>query len=163
MPKIKLKRQPLRSNPYTGSSEVEGSFKASSDNRPVDVAQASGVPALSRGQRRRQERKERVFSKQGKVEPLFLSNHKNKSKQKMRQSDKVNTKLSELELSLHQLGDTTVKPASMSQITSNTMKKTIAVREAARMKLVQEHLSTVENPLEAVRLHLQQMIAMKNK
>jgi hypothetical protein len=41
------------------------------------------------------------------------------------------------------------------------MKKNVAVREASRMQLVQQHPSFIENPINAVKLHVEQMLAIK--
>ena len=41
------------------------------------------------------------------------------------------------------------------------MKKTVAIRETQRMKLVQQHPAFIENPIASINLHLQQMIANK--
>ena len=41
------------------------------------------------------------------------------------------------------------------------MKKEIAVREATRMKLVQNHPAFQADPLGALKTHLEQMTAMK--
>lgn len=54
-----------------------------------------------------------------------------------------------------------IRPAAGSTIKSNKMKKSVAVREAARMKLVQQHPSFQENPIMAINLHLQQMLKKK--
>ena len=41
------------------------------------------------------------------------------------------------------------------------MKKTVAIRETQRMKLVQQNPDFIENPIASINLHLQQMLANK--
>jgi hypothetical protein len=83
-----------------------------------------------------------------------------------KKGDEKKPMLSEFETGLKQQiaekGESdSIRASAASQITSNKMKKSIAMREAARMKLVQEHPAFQANPLDAVHKHLEQMLAMK--
>ena len=76
------------------------------------------------------------------------------------------TMLSELELELKDSlkpEGLTIKPSAISKITSNKMKRKVAVREASRMKLVHDHPLFKQNPLTAIRLHLEQMTRKKEE
>lgn len=93
-----------------------------------------------------------------------------KKQNKTAAKDEANTMFSNLEATLKfdlsksgsADGDSeTIRPAAGSIIKSNKMKKCVAVREAARMKLVQQHPSFLENPISAITLHLQQMLKKK--
>ena len=72
--------------------------------------------------------------------------------------------LSQLEATLKPVSDDkkdNIRPASLSTIKSNNMKKTVAIRESERLKLVQQHPQFIANPIEAVRMHINHMISMK--
>ncbi len=72
--------------------------------------------------------------------------------------------LSQLEATLKPVSDNkkdNIRPASLSTIKSNNMKKTVAIRESERLKLVQQHPQFKANPIEAVRMHISHMISMK--
>jgi len=43
------------------------------------------------------------------------------------------------------------------------MKKVVAIREAARIKLVQQHPLFIQDPINAVKNHIQQMIQKKEE
>jgi len=81
---------------------------------------------------------------------------------KREKKDAFNALLSELESSLPAASDV-VRPAAGQSVKTNKLKKTLAVRETARMKLVQQHPAFVENPIDAVKKHIEHMLAMKAK
>lgn len=158
MPKIKkLRRHKVENTaqPYSDPNvdKVEKLLASQTDGN-VDSQSAS----LSRGQRKRQVRKDRIMMKMGKVvvktTPQQDGNiHSTSSK----------LLLSELESTLTEAAEsaTTIRPSASSTITSNKMKKEIAVREATRMKLVQQHPAFQADPLGALKTHLEQMTAIR--
>jgi Ribosome biogenesis protein SLX9 len=158
MPKIKkLRRHKVENTaqPYSDPNvdKVEKLLASHADGN-VDAQSAS----LSRGQRKRQVRKDRIMMKMGKVvvktTPQQDGNiHSTSSK----------LLLSELESTLTEAAEsaTTIRPSASSTITSNKMKKEIAVREATRMKLVQQHPAFQADPLGALKTHLEQMTAIR--
>lgn len=158
MPKIKkLRRHKVENTaqPYSDPNvdKVEKLLASQADGN-VDAQSAS----LSRGQRKRQVRKDRIMMKMGKVvvktTPQQDGNiHSTSSK----------LLLSELESTLTEAAEsaTTIRPSASSTITSNKMKKEIAVREATRMKLVQQHPAFQADPLGALKTHLEQMTAIR--
>ena len=54
-----------------------------------------------------------------------------------------------------------VMPAAVSEIRTNKMRKTVAIRETNRMKLVQNDPGFIRDPIAAVTQHLQKMIKSK--
>jgi hypothetical protein len=56
-----------------------------------------------------------------------------------------------------------IRSSAASKIQTNKMKKDVAVREATRMKLVQQLPDFQSNPLSAIRKHLEQMTAIKQQ
>lgn len=115
---------------------------------------------LSRGQRRRQLKKQKVLIKLGKADPILK--HKNAYVDQTGFSHL----LSDLESSLPATDgpadrSITIIAAAAVAGKTNKMKKQIAMRESQRMKLVQQHPSFIENPVAAINNHLQHLIAMR--
>lgn len=150
MPKIqKLRKHVLAHNPYKG---VEAT-----SNKEAEETQV----VLSKGQKKRQLKKEKIRTKIGLISPVFKNSLKKKNAEA---KDKLLSELeSNLKMNLNEDGDnnTVIKAAADTSLKSNKMKKAVAVREAARMKLVQQHPAFIENPIAAINLHLQQMISNK--
>jgi len=114
---------------------------------------------LSRGQRKRQLKKQKVLVKLGKANPLL----KNKFSERTDVGESsFSHLLSDLESSLPTADDSycAVIPAAAA-VKTNKMKKQVALRETQRMKLVQQHPAFVENPVAAINNHLQHLIAMR--
>ena len=159
MPKIKkLRRHKVENTtqPYSdpNSDKIEKILDQVDKNGGTSSSQNV---SLSRGQRKRQVRKERIMMKMGKTvikTPQQEGNiHSSSSK----------LLLSELESTLSEAASsvTAIRPSASSTVTSNKMKKEIAVREATRMKLVQNHPAFQADPLGALKTHLEQMTAIK--
>lgn len=93
--------------------------------------------SLSRGQRKRQANKDRILRKLGKISPNLPNNkHKDNNSNATNESAFL---LSELEATLtSSVMKDLVKPAATS-VNTNKMKKVVAIREAERIKLVQQH------------------------
>lgn len=119
---------------------------------------------MSRGQRKRLERKQHVFQKLGKWEAPVVTAQKLKSK-KREKRDKEDGLLSELERTLKgsEASGADIKPAAASVVTSNKMKREIALREAQRMRLVQEHPAFLADPFAAMRMHIEQSLVLKQQ
>lgn len=157
MPKVqKLRKHALAHNPYK-TAETSSASNIVAHKKEPSIPE---IKVLSKGQKKRLQKKERVMTKFGLISPVFQSIKKKKQE--------VHEALySELESNLkHSLVNDTssngvIKPAADISTKSNKMKKSVAVREAARMKLVQAHPSFIENPIAAINLHLQQMISNK--
>lgn len=112
----------------------------------------NGYKSLSKGQKKRAAKRHHVMQKLGIVPPSSVSSEA-----------MIDPFLSCLEsdvLSSNVAGDAdhVIKSAATSILKSNKMKKSVAVREAARMKLVQQHPMFQADPLQAVNMHLQQMM-----
>ena len=157
MPKIKkLRRHKVEntSQPYSDPSILE-----KLEFRLKDGYGAAKEASLSRGQRKRHVRKERIMMKLGK--PLKSTPQQDGNIHSL--SSKL--LLSELESNLTEAAEvaTTIRPSATSTVTSNKMKKEIAVREATRMKLVQQHPAFQADPLGALKMHLEQMTAIKRE
>ena len=106
----------------------------------------------------RQVRKDRILRKLGKISP----NLPNKANDTTNHEDDTTFLLSELEATLSSSVEANlVKPAAL--VTTNKMKKVVAVREAARIKLVQQHPLFIQDPINAVKNHIQQMIQKKEE
>ena len=121
MPKVKaLRKHRIDFHPYKPAQEAE-TAPADTDTKQF---------TLSRGQRRRAEKNERVQIKLGNVPmPSLMKSGKKKSSE----PSKATLMLSELEESLRASATNSedIKPAA-NVVTSNKMKHQIAVREAAR-------------------------------
>ena len=147
-----------RANPYDGRTALKQSAVDAALGA-VSVEPAAGAAALSRGQRKRSERR---LHKLGKWESSSVTKALSK---KGEREEKESRMMSELEKTLKAEGGAAVviKPASASSGTTNKMKREIALREAERMKAVQEHPAFVSNPIAAVHTHLQQMLALRQQ
>jgi biopolymer transport protein ExbD len=137
MPKIKkLRRHKVvdTTQPYTDiNTDKYEQILIKGDNKVATEQSLS----LSRGQRKRQVRKERIMLKMGKPIARTVQQEGNIH------SSSSKLLLSELETTLKESADSIansvaiIRPSASSAITSNKMKKEIAVREVTRMKLVQ--------------------------
>ena len=157
MPKVKKLRRynvAVNSKPY---KRLDG---RENDNIDDDSS-------LSRGQKKRLVSKMKVMRKLGKA-PIKIATVKSRTKKQTN-----TTLLSELESTLkaadEKNGDKSsstsslIRSSAASTITSNKMKKDIAVREASRMKLVQQHPAFQVDPIQAIRKHLEQMTSIKKE
>ena len=162
MPKIKkLRRHKVENTaaPYSDPSlKPLENLEFRLRDSEIDVNGAKET-SLSRGQRKRHVRKERIMIKLGKS--LKSTPQQNGNIHSL--SSKL--LLSELETNLTETAGlaTTIRPSATSTITSNKMKKEIAVREATRMKLVQQHPAFQADPLGALKMHLEQMTSIKRE
>mmetsp|Transcript_1878 Transcript_1878/g.2988 ORF Transcript_1878/g.2988 Transcript_1878/m.2988 type:complete len:156 (+) Transcript_1878:85-552(+) len=152
MPKI----QKLRKYKLTKQTEPYNNTKHSHENDVDDNNIQQHNDILNRGQRKRQKHKERVMRKLGK---LPLEGFKTAP---VKKSPDFKFLLSELEAALPSGENSVVRPAAVS-VKSNKMKKSVAIRETERMKLVQQHPSFKEDPIAAMKTHIEHMIAMKKK
>ncbi len=183
MPKVpKLRKYKLTSqaDPYSvptkGESDRSLSLSQSSETATSSLSLSlstseshTSAPVLSRGQKRRQEKRERVLTKLGvlplkgmKTAPTNTSNIKIKQKKQTMNFDSL---LSELEATLPTTSAENaevVRPAALT-LKSNKIKKSVAIRETQRMKLVEQHPSFLSDPLQAMKAHIEHMIALKTK
>jgi len=150
-----------RASPYDGRVAVvtkASALDAPSSTSPAAAAGAGAAVGMSRGQRKRTERKQH---RAGKWESSTVLAHQQKKMLKSQKEAAEASMMSELEKTLNaQHG--VVKPASASSFSSNKMRKEIALREAERMKAVQEHPAFIADPIAAVHTHLQQMLALRS-
>ncbi len=166
MPKVqKLRKHALAHNPYKTSEVVDSSKRnvlVHKETSSTNESSAAGK-ILSKGQKKRLQKKEKVMTKIGLISPVFQSTLK---KQKKEEKDALYSELEtnlKLNLATDNSNNAIIKPAADTSMKSNKMKKAVAVREAARMKLVQQHPAFKENPIAAINLHLQQMISNKQE
>jgi hypothetical protein len=161
MPKIqKLRRFKMatQSDPYslpsaTGAGTGAGA-EAEANNEQIENKKTI---ILSRGQKRRQEKREKVLTKLGVVPLKGMKTGLVPSKpQKQKPFQSL---LSELEATLPKTKEV-VRPAAVS-LKSNKIKKSVAIRESQRMKLVEQHPNFIADPLTAMKAHIEQMIALK--
>lgn len=173
MPKsIKKLRHQLASasTPYALSGSIVAqpsvldTAVAGADGGSGDANTSAAAGGMSRGQRKRLERKQHVFQKLGKWEAPVVTGAKLKAK-KREKKEKEDSLLSELERTLKtsEASGADIKPAAASVVTSNKMKREIALREAQRMRLVQEHPAFVADPFAAMRMHIEQSLALKQQ
>ena len=189
MPKVqKLRKYKLRNEitPYEVPIREEEEVIVSTPPTSTSIVIEKGIEnqkkeikikILSRGQRKRQEKRDHILTKLG-VLPLkgmkisssissSLSNNNNNTNKennsKKGKQKNFNSLLSELEatLPIENLNEV-VRPAALPN-KSNKIKKSIAIREIQRMKLVEEHPSFKSNPLLAMKTHIEQMIALKTQ
>ena len=139
-------------------SKQSDPYEAPQQEIPADDAKGAKVTTLSKGQKKRQLRREKVMMKMG-IIPLKGLKVASDAKKKKKEYSFL---LSELEKTLPSSSDEVVRPAA-AVVKSNKMKKSIAVREVERMKLVQQHPSFVEDPIDAMKAHIEHMIALKKK
>lgn len=150
MPKI----QKLRKNRIASQSDpyVATSIK----NRKEEKSEATVDEKLSRGQKKRQLRNKKVMRHLGLAQPDGLKQTPKKAKQDF------SFLLSELESSLPNSEENAIKPAA-GPLKTNKMKKSVAIRETQRMKLVQQHPSFISDPFSAMQKHIEHMISAKKK
>lgn len=156
MPKVQKLRKYRASK--QSSDEVLGAAKEKLSKGNDGENTDNDTRALSKGQKKRRQKRASVMVKLGKMEP----NLKFSASAKKEKRDIFNSMLSELESSLPTTNSSDVRPAAVSA-KSNKLKKSLAVRETQRMKLVQQHPAFVENATEAVRKHIEHMLATKQK
>lgn len=119
---------------------------------------------LSKGQKKRLERKNVIMQKIGIISPNFrvkkslfeLSEEKNKDA-----SLEINLLAADNSCESMTIDEKAVMPAAVSEIRTNKMRKTVAIRETNRMKLVQNDPGFIRDPIAAVTQHLQKMIKSK--
>jgi hypothetical protein len=140
MPKVKTLRKHRtiqNAHPYKTETDLENEQQQQQESGGSEPQEGT---ALSRGQKKRIEKHNRVLRKQGKLE---LEGFKTFSKEKQslkgddkanKASRKVNEMLSELEASLMETSANSevIKPAAKVSTLSNKSKHQIAVRESAR-------------------------------
>ena len=168
MPKIqklrKYRTAKQASDQYLGA----GSNTAENSTTPAAAAVAGGTndskntsasqESLSKGQKKRRQKRASLMVKLGMVAPELKYSAAAAKKEK---KDAFNALLSELESSLPTANDV-IRPAAAESVRTNKLKKTLAVRETARMQLVQQHPAFVQDPLAAVTKHIEHMLAMKS-
>lgn len=145
---------------------VAGSVAASNGGGSAVLSSSS---SLSKRSYIKAAKKEKFLKKLYDSSVNNSNNNGHTSKKKQRQEE-INRSLTELEKSLqHQSASASasassviVKPALIA-IKRSKMKKSVAIREAERMKLVQQHPQFISNPLDAVRMHIEQTIRMKQQ
>lgn len=169
MPKIQKLRKfkvASQSSPYSLPTEerVEEEYKFSNPhgNEETDST-TTKVPLekkvmLSRGQRKRQEKRERVLTKLG-VVPLKGMKTGAEQPAKPTKQKPFQALLSELEASIPENKEV-IRPAAVT-LKTNKIKKSVAIRESQRMKLVEQHPNFIADPLQAMKSHIEQMIALK--
>ena len=150
MPKIqKLRKNRIasQSDPYTATPL---------DSAKDESATSNADDKLSKGQKKRQLRNKKVMRQLGLAQPEGFKQPTKKAK------NDFSFLLSELESSLPNSEDNTIKPAA-GPLKTNKMKKSVAIRETQRMKLVQQHPSFISDPFSAMQKHIEHMISAKKK
>ena len=159
MPKIqklrKYRTAKQSSDQYLGAGSNTAETAAVGAN---DQTAAPQEESLSKGQKKRRQKRASLMVKLGMVAPDLKYSAAAAKKEK---KDAFNALLSELESSLPAASDV-IRPAAAVSVRTNKLKKTLAVRETQRMKLVQQHPAFVEDPLAAVQKHIEHMLAMKS-
>lgn len=113
---------------------------------------------LSKGQKKRLERHHTVMQKIGLIPPTFVAKPK-----KEKHSTEVTLIKSEIENSgiktKSKLEDDAVSSLSLetTDFNSNKSRKSIAIRETNRMRLIQRDPNFINDPIAAVTLHLMSM------
>jgi hypothetical protein len=143
-------------------------------NNNTDSSKPSGeeseIQPLSRGQKKRQERKEHIMQKIGLKQPVLKfpapgsNNTGSTTLRKLPKETDSNKGIDDMETDdLDDHGEEAqsldaqlqLLAPSSSAITSNKLKKQVAIREATRLKVVQQHPVFLEDPLSAIQKHLQ--------
>jgi hypothetical protein len=153
MPKIKtLRKHRVNTHPYKSDADLHQernemiSHVESSNSHSKDETSAAATIGLSRGQKKRQEKHNRILRKQGKVAlegfktaSSVSKDNDNSTKSKEKAVQKANAMLSELEAALMETSEDTniIKPAAKVSALSNKSKHEIAVRESARYDMIQ--------------------------
>ena len=141
---------------------------------PVNDSSSNGtndVTSLSKGQKKRHDKKQKVMQKLGIVpNKLVQLQAKNKAKNN-RDDEKEKLLFSNLEVEMKKVlensanengGDAKIQAAANQKVT-NKFKKAVAIREAERMRLVQNHPIYNENPILATQMHIEQMLKNKTR
>ena len=147
MPKVqKLKRQRLV-NVATPYPKL--------DPKQIEQSSSDGLN-LSKGQKRRQLRNNQVLRKLGKDSTFTMKQNDDPVKNK-----KVDFALllNELESSLPIQMESEKYEKAIASIRTNKMKKTVAVRETERMKLVQQHPAFQSDPIAAMKSHIEMLVS----
>lgn len=158
MPKVQKLRKYRTAK--QSSDQVMGVSAKTAQPEPANAAAAGSTQeheVLSKGQKKRRQKRASLMVKMGMLEPDLKFTAASARREK---KDAFNALLSELESTLPAASDV-VRPAAGQVVKTNKLKKTLAVRETQRMKLVQQHPAFLESPLAAVTKHIQHMLAMK--
>lgn len=151
MPKIqKLRKHKIETKPYETRNEAS-SGSNNAGRKGKDSKPEEGKPMLSRGQKKRQMRKDRIIN----VKAMIESANKDSSNGRK----PISFMFSDLEKSLPQNAEI-VRPSAAAPRT-NKMKGKVAVREVERMKLIQDHPSFKKDPLAAIKFHIEHMVAVQ--
>ena len=159
MPKIQKLRKYRTAK--QASDQYLGAGSSATEVAEVGANEQTAEPqeeSLSKGQKKRRQKRASLMVKLGMVAPDLKYSAVAAKKEK---KDAFKALLSELESSLPAAADV-IRPAAAMSVRTNKLKKTLAVRETQRMKLVQQHPAFVEDPLGAVRKHIEHMLAMKS-
>lgn len=131
---------------------------------------------LSRGQRKRLQRKEKVMIKIGLLQPNLktAATHTadktgDKSKKTTKAASTTDIPASSFAFTLQEMTTNNEEYQQHDNhhalpntiITSNKLKKEVAIRESNRIKAVQAHPVFQENPIAAIHQHLQQLLAQQ--
>ncbi|KDO31217.1 hypothetical protein SPRG_03835 [Saprolegnia parasitica CBS 223.65] len=133
-----------------------------------DAASDAGEPEvgeahLSRGQRKRQKRRDAFLKKMGMVQRTVAE----KEKAAKKETDGMFGDLEELQKSLFSEAPAAVKvveaaPKTVSQMTGK-QKKRMAMQELGHLKAVQTHPAFQSNPFAAIQMHLQNTVVHNNE
>lgn len=148
MPKIqKLRKHKVDGNkPYAVKARPETTEPSS-----AELSTEGSRKVLSRGQKKRQEKKNRIAN----LKTMVQKGIDNRANQINPQS----FLFSDLESSLPQKDDV-IRPSAVAPRT-NKMKGKVAVREVERMRLIQEHPSFKQDPLSALKFHIEHMVTVQ--
>ncbi len=201
MPKItttKRSHQSLGFHPYRTNKEEDDEVKATKININAPTAskktsieddsddddKKDGSGGLSRGQKKRQERKDKVMQKLGLKQPQLKNqppsannntNQTNKPQPSQSQQQSLEKAQAILLSTLDEMQEESMDTEAVEErhareqaflalatssaaISTNKLKKEVAIRESNRIKQVQKHPSFQENPINAIQQHLQQMV-----
>ncbi|RHY33537.1 hypothetical protein DYB32_002055 [Aphanomyces invadans] len=128
------------------------------EDAPVEDKEDAAISALSRGQRKRQKRRDAFNKKMGMVERSILQ----KKKEAKKESDGMFGDLDDLQQSLFSetMSSTTATDAAPKAPTKLTgkQKKRLAIHELGHLKAVHSHPSFQANPFAAIQMHLQNTV-----
>lgn len=170
-------------------TSIEDDDSGSEDGGDAQGANNDNGKLLSRGQRKRQERKEKVMQKLGLKQPQLKNSNtagnnneqattsiQSTSQQLPRhqtlertqaillstlnemQEEQTNMDQDEEEDSRLAREQFLALATSSAAISTNKLKKEVAIRESTRIKQIQQHPSFQENPINAIQQHLQQLV-----
>lgn len=116
---------------------------------------------LSRGQRKRLEKKQHVLRKLGKAE---LGLKAAAAEQQQQGQQQAVLRLDAISDALDTLPEHAERPATVREtvVKSNKMKHKTAVKEAEHLKLVLQHPAYQSNPLAAIKTHLENTIGKQH-